>query len=189
MKIIFLDRDGVINRDPGFGGYVTSWEEFEFLPGALEAIKKLNQAGFDVIVISNQAGVAKELYTLQDLDEITKNMLKEVEKAGARIHAVHYCLHKDEDNCSCRKPKTGLFSQATKGLQASPVRNRRFSNGVNFSDTFFVGDNRRDVLAGKAIGCKTIFVLSGNTKLQDLDVKPDFIAKDLLVAVDKIVLH
>jgi histidinol-phosphate phosphatase family protein len=176
MKVIFLDRDGVINRDPGFGGYVTSWSEFEFLPGALEAIKKLNQAGFEIIVISNQAGVAKRLYTLEDLDEITKNMLKEVEKAGARIYTVHYCLHKDEDNCSCRKPKTGLFSQATKGLE------------VNFSDTFFVGDNRRDILAGKAIGCKTIFVLSGNTKLQDLDVKPDFIAKDLLAAVDKIVL-
>ncbi len=188
MKIIFLDRDGVINRDPGFGGYITSWDEFEFLPGALEALKKLSQAGFEVIVISNQAGVAKGLYTLEDLDEITKNMLKEVEKSGARIHAVHYCPHRDEDNCSCRKPKTGLFAQATKDLQASPIRNRRFSNGVHFTDSFFVGDNRRDILAGKAIGCKTIFVLSGNTKLKDLDVKPDFVARDLLNAVNKIVL-
>lgn len=176
MKIIFLDRDGVINRDPGFGGYVTSWEEFEFLPGALEALKKLSQAGFEVIVISNQAGVAKGLYTLEDLDDITKNMLRETEKAGARIRSVHYCPHKDEDSCNCRKPEIGLFHQATKGLE------------VNFADTFFVGDNRRDMLAGKAIGCKTIFVLSGNTKLQDLDVKPDFIARDLLAAVDKIVL-
>lgn len=189
MKAIFLDRDGVVNKDPGFGGYVTSWDKFEFLPGALEALKKLNQAGFEVIVISNQAGVAKGLYTIQDLDEITKNMLKEVAKSGARIRAVHYCLHKDEDNCSCRKPKTGLFSQATKALQASPVSPDIMSgsNGVNFADSFFVGDTRRDVLAGKAIGCKTIFVLSGNTKLEDLDVKPDFIARDLLDAVNKIV--
>jgi len=176
MKIIFLDRDGVINRDPGFGGYITSWKEFEFLPGSLEAIKKLNQAGFEITVISNQAGVAKGLYTLKDLDDITKNMLGEIEKAGGKIRSVHYCPHRDEDNCDCRKPKTGLFSHAAKGLQ------------VNFADTFFVGDNRRDVLAGKAIGCKTIFVLSGNTKLEKLDVRPDFVARDLLEAVDKIVL-
>ena len=176
MKIIFLDRDGVINRDPGFGGYVTSWKEFGFLAGALEAIKKLNQAGFEVIVISNQAGVAKGLYTLKDLDKITQNMLREVEKAGGRIYSVHYCPHKDEDNCDCRKPKVGLFSQATKGQK------------INFVDTFFVGDNRRDVLAAKAIGAKSIFVLSGNTKLEDLDVRPDYIARDLLNAVDKIVL-
>ncbi len=176
MKIIFLDRDGVINRDPGFGAYVTSWSEFEFLPGALEAIKKLGQAGFEIIVISNQAGVAKGLYTLKDLDEITKNMLKKIEKAGGKMRSVHYCPHRDEDNCDCRKPKVGLFSQATKGLQ------------MNFSDTFFVGDNRRDVLAAEAIGAKSIFVLSGNTKLEELDVKPDFIARDLLEAVDKIVL-
>ncbi len=177
MKLIFLDRDGVINRDPGFGGYVTTPEEFEFLPGSVEALKRLNQAGYAVIVISNQAGVAKGLYSRRDLDDITAKMIGELEKEGAKIYSVHYCPHRDEDNCTCRKPKTGLFSQAAEGLQ------------VDFSDTFFVGDNRRDVLAAKAIGCKSIFVLSGNTKLEDLDVKPNFIAKDLLEAVDKIVLQ
>ncbi|MBL7085355.1 MAG: HAD family hydrolase [Candidatus Omnitrophica bacterium] len=186
MKIIFLDRDGVINRDPGFGGYITCWKEFEFLPGALEALKRLNRAGYEVIVISNQAGVAKCLYTLKDLDEITQNMLREIEKAGGRIRSVHYCPHKDEDSCNCRKPETGLFSQATKGLQVNPAL--ACKGGVNFADSFFVGDNRRDVLAAKAIGCKSIFVLSGNTKLEELDVRPDFVAHDLLEAVEKIVL-
>lgn len=176
MKVIFLDRDGVINKDPGFGGYIKSWKEFEFLPDSLNALVKLNQAGFEVIVISNQAGVAKGLYALQDLDEISRNMLREVEKAGGKIRAVHYCPHRDEDDCDCRKPKTGLFSQATQGLE------------VDFTDTFFVGDNRRDILAAKAIGARSIFVLSGNTKLQDLDVRPDFIARDLSEAVDKIIL-
>ena len=177
MKIIFLDRDGVINRDPGFGGYVTSWREFEFLPGALEALKKLNQTGYEAIIISNQAGLAKGLYTQSNLDEMTRNMLEKIEQSGGKIRSVHYCPHRDEDNCDCRKPKTGLFFQATKDLQ------------VNFADTFFVGDNRRDMLAGKAVGCKTIFVLSGNTKLEDLDVKPNFIARDLLQAVDKVILN
>lgn len=176
MKVIFLDRDGVINRDPGFGGYVTSWEMFEFLPGALKALKKLNQAGFEVIVISNQAGVSKGLYTQQELERLTKNMLQEIERAGGKIRAVHYCRHQDSDNCNCRKPKTGLLTQAVKDLE------------VNFADTFFVGDNRRDILAAKAVGAKSIFVLSGNTTLEKLDVKPDFIAKNLLEAVDNIVV-
>ena len=176
MKVVFLDRDGVINRDPGFGGYVTTPEEFEFLPGSVEALKKLSQAGYEVIVISNQAGVAKGLYSQKDLDDITVKMVREVEKAGGKISSVHYCPHRDEDDCNCRKPRTGLFSQATEGLK------------IDFSDTFFVGDNRRDVLAAKAIGCKSIFVLSGIHRLEELGVQPDFVAADLLEAVDKIVL-
>ena len=176
MKVIFLDRDGVINKDPGFGGYVTSWQKFEFLPGSLEALRKLNQAGYEVIVLSNQAGVAKGLYTLKDLDEISTNMTREIEKAGGKISSVHYCPHRDEDNCGCRKPKTGMFHKATEGLE------------VDFADTFFVGDNKTDVLAAKDIGCRSIFVLSGITKLEDLDVRPDFVARDLLEAVDKIIL-
>lgn len=177
MKIIFLDRDGVINRDPGFGGYVTSWQKFEFLPGAPQAIKKLNQAGYEVVVLSNQAGVSKGLYSRQDLDEITENMLRELKKVGAEVRAVHYCLHQDNDNCTCRKPKTGLFFEATRDLE------------VNFADTYFVGDNRRDVLAAQGIGCKSIFVLSGNTRLEEMDAEPNFIAQDLLQAVEKIVLN
>ncbi|UCB57624.1 MAG: HAD family hydrolase [Candidatus Omnitrophota bacterium] len=177
MKIIFLDRDGVINRDPGFGDYVTSWQRFEFLPGAPEAIKKLNRAGYEVVVLSNQAGVSKGLYSRQDLNEITENMLRELKKAGAEVRAVHYCLHQDKDNCACRKPKTGLFFEATRDLK------------INFADTYFVGDNRRDVLAAQAIGSRSIFVLSGNTRLENLDVKPTFVAQDLLQAVERIVLN
>ncbi len=176
MKIIFLDRDGVINKDPGFGGYITSWEEFKFLPGAVEAIRKLNQAGFEIIIISNQAGVAKGLYSMEDLNEITENMLREIKKTGGRIRSVYYCPHRDEDNCDCRKPKTGLLFQASKGLE------------IDFTQTFFVGDNRRDILAAKAVGCQSIFVLSGNTRLEDLDIEPNFIARDLLEAVNNIVL-
>jgi len=177
MKAIFLDRDGVINRDAGFGGYITSWKVFEFLPGSLEALKKLNQAGFKVIVISNQAGVAKGLYSKEDLDELTQNMLKEIEASGGKIASVNYCLHQDEDNCDCRKPKTGMLTRVAHDME------------IDFSNTFLIGDSRRDILAGKAVGCKTIFVLSGNTKLENLDVKPNFIAGNLLEAINKIVLN
>ncbi|MFC1631537.1 D-glycero-beta-D-manno-heptose 1,7-bisphosphate 7-phosphatase [Candidatus Omnitrophota bacterium] len=176
MQAIFLDRDGVINRDPGNGGYVTSWGIFEFLPGSLQALKQLHQAGYNVIVISNQAGVAKGLYTKQALDQLTRNMQKEIAAAGGKLCSVNYCLHQDSDNCNCRKPKTGMLDRVARELD------------IDFSQTYFVGDNRRDILAGKAVGCRTIFVLSGNTKLENLDVKPDFIAKDLLDAVNKIIL-
>lgn len=174
MKTIFLDRDGVINKDLGW--YTTSWEEFEFLPGVLKALKVLNEADYFVSVVSNQAGVAKGLYAKDELNRITQNMLKKVEVEGGKISKVTYCLHQDSDNCQCRKPKAGLLLKASEGLN------------VNYKDTFFVGDSERDILAGKAVGCKTIFVLSGKAKLEDLDAKPDFIANNLLDAVKKIVL-
>lgn len=178
-KIIFLDRDGVINKDPE-GGYVKSPEDFEFLPGSLSAIKKLNSHGYDIIVISNQAGIAKGLYTKEDLKKVNAKMLSEIEKAGGRIRSTHYCIHRDEDNCLCRKPKVGLFRQATEGLS------------IDFKETFFIGDKRTDIEAGKRIGCRTILVLSGNTKKDDVlswQIKPDYIKKDLKEAVDWIIVE
>ena len=178
-KLIFLDRDGVINMDPGPGLYVTKWEEFQFLPGAINAIRRLNKEGYEIAIISNQAGVAKGLYTMDILDQITRNMVCEIEKRGGRIRSTHYCPHMDKDNCDCRKPRTGLFKTAIQGLT------------VNFKDTFFIGDGITDIKAGKDIGAKTIMVLSGKTSLKDRaqwDVEPDYIAQDLRDAVERIVL-
>src|SRR3990167_6553363 len=107
MKAIFLDRDGVINKYPGDTKYVTSWKEFRFLPNAKKAIALLTGKKYPIFVISNQAGVSKGLYTQDALNNITNRMLKALEKSGARISAVYYCTHRDEDHCSCRKPKAG----------------------------------------------------------------------------------
>lgn len=175
-KVIFLDRDGVINFDAGKGDYVRSHKQFEFIPGSPEAVKKLNQAGFKVVIISNQAGVAKGLYSEEDLNKITEKMIKGIEDAGARIHSVNYCVHQDEDNCDCRKPKPGNIIKASRELHYDP------------KNTFIIGDSRRDIMAGRLAGLKTIFVKSGNTKLEDLTVKPDYVAEDLKDAVDRIVL-
>ncbi|MBU4477937.1 MAG: D-glycero-beta-D-manno-heptose 1,7-bisphosphate 7-phosphatase [Candidatus Omnitrophica bacterium] len=176
-KIIFLDRDGVINKD--LNGYVTAWPEFEFLPNVLEAIKRLSELGFKVVVVSNQAGVAKGYYTAETLARITAQMLETVRAAGGRIFSVHYCTHRDEDDCICRKPKTGLFKQALAGIS------------VNLKETFFVGDNERDIEAGKKMGCRTILVLSGITKTKadvyNFKHRPDFIADDLWDAVERII--
>jgi D-glycero-D-manno-heptose 1,7-bisphosphate phosphatase len=180
LRLIFLDRDGVINVDPGPGLYVTRWGEFQFLPGAIDAIRKLTEEGYEIVVISNQAGVTKGLYTMEVLEEMTRNMVHEIEKRGGRLRSVHYCPHVDDDNCDCRKPRTGLLKTATQGLT------------VNFKDTFFIGDGITDIKAGKDIGAKTILVLSGKTSLKDRaqwDVEPDYIAQDLKDAVERIILN
>lgn len=177
-KIIFLDRDGVINKDPE-KGYIKRVEEFQFLPGSLSAIKKLNSYGYEVIVISNQAGIAKGLYSVEDLTKVNNNMLREVKKAGGKIKATYYCIHKDEDNCPCRKPKTGLIKQACEGLD------------IDIKKTFFIGDKKTDIETGKKAGCKTILVLSGKVKEErdtsSWSIKPDYIKRDLKDAVDWII--
>ena len=181
MKILFIDRDGVINKDPGGWtehSYVTRWEDFHFLPGAKEAIKRLNDSGYDIIVISNQGGVSKKYFSKIALDGLTEKMLKEIKSAGARIKKVYYCLHQDSDNCDCRKPKTGMFRQAEAEF------------GIKFAGIYFVGDGKTDIEAGKSAGLKTILVLSGKTeldKVEEWEVKPDHIVKDLAEAADLII--
>ncbi|MDD5424097.1 MAG: HAD family hydrolase [Candidatus Omnitrophica bacterium] len=179
-KVIFLDRDGVINVDPEFINeymYVTKWEEFRFIPRAKRAIRRLTDNGYSVYIISNQAGIGKGYFTKNDLSDITRKMQAEIGKAGGRIAGAYYCPHRKEEKCACRKPKTGLFKKALK-------------NGkIDFKSTYFIGDNIRDVVAGQAIGCRTILVLSGKTKRADirgaeLEARPDFIKRDLYEAVE-----
>ena len=178
-KVIFLDRDGVINKDPMEKGYVTEWNEFSFLPGAKEAIIKLNKAGFKIIIISNQAGIAKGIYTEDALSEITKNMLSEIERAGGHIEKAYYCVHKNEDNCDCRKPKVGLFEKALTELKLK----------INYSETYFIGDGITDMEAGKQFGLKTVLLMCGKTteeKLRRAGIKPDLICNNLPEAVDRV---
>ncbi len=176
-KIIFLDRDGVINKDRN--DYVRSWAEFDFLPNVFVALRKLKELGYKVIIISNQAGVSKGLYTETSLAEMTEKMLERIKRNSGSIHAVYYCNHRDEDNCSCRKPKIGLFKQALMG------------KSVDLNETFFIGDSQRDIEAGRNLGCKTILVLSGHTKTEqevaNFKFRPDFIAVDLLDAVESVI--
>ncbi|MFA5336183.1 MAG: HAD-IIIA family hydrolase [Candidatus Omnitrophota bacterium] len=179
-KVIFLDRDGVINVDPEFINeymYVTKWEEFKFIPRVKRAIKRLTDNGYSIYVISNQAGIGKGYFTKKALSDITGKMQAEIEKAGGRIAGAYYCPHRKEQKCACRKPKTGLFKKALK-------------NGkIDFKGTYFIGDNIRDVVAGQAIGCRTILVLSGKTSRADVrgakwEARPDFIKRDLYEAVE-----
>lgn len=178
MKAIFLDRDGVINKYPGDKNYVTTLKSFKFIPGSLDAIKKLSFAGYKIFVISNQAGVTKGLYSKKTLNSMTQLLKKRVALLGGKIQKVLYCLHTEEQNCSCRKPKDGLLKKATKGAK------------VDRKNSYFIGDSMRDVKAGNKFGCKTVLVLSGREKLKNSpawDASPDFIAPNLRTAAENII--
>ncbi len=175
MRVIFLDRDGVINQYPGDADYVKSWDEFRFLANAKSALKDLKAAGFLIFVISNQAGVSKGIYSKECLDRITENMLKELELEGIRLDGVHYCIHRDEDHCSCRKPKTGLLDQVISELQGKGIP-------LEPKNSFFIGDAIRDMETGRKAGLKTILVFSGKEKPENKkswSIQPDFTASSL----------
>ena len=182
MKIVFLDRDGVINQFPGDGNYVTKLKSFHFIKGSLEAIKILTENDYLIFVVSNQAGVARGFYSQDKLKHITRNMLRDIKKSGGKIKKVYYCTHFSDHGCNCRKPEIGSIKKAVKliGKTLRVVRGN-----------FFVGDTKSDILTGYNAGCKTILVLSGRAKRREVrgwGVKPDFIAKDLKTAA-KIVLE
>ncbi len=182
MKVIFLDRDGVINRYPGDSDYVKSWSEFHFLPEVKSGLKRLNDKGFKIFIISNQAGVSKGIYAQEDLDLITQNMLKELNDCKIDIAGVYYCTHLQEDSCSCRKPKTGLIDMAV-----AKLKNEGLEPELNQS--YFIGDTIQDIETGRAAGLKTILVFSGKEKPDNKDkwaIPPDYTAQDLSEAVDLI---
>jgi len=179
LKVVFLDRDGVINRYPGDSDYVKSWSEFHFLPKVKLALKRLSDSGFKFFIISNQAGVSKGLYSKEKLDLITKNMLKELGK-DIKIAGVYYCTHQEKDNCSCRKPKTGLLNLAI-------TRLKKQGKAIELGKSYFIGDTIRDMETGKKLGLKTILVFSGKERPKNKDtwqIQPDFTSSGLSEAVN-----
>jgi len=174
MKVIFLDRDGVINRD--LNSYVTEWDRFEFLEGSLLAMKKLTDAGYKIVITSNQAGIARGDYTTKELEVINENMMKEIGRVALKRPMAYYCIHIDEDNCNCRKPKPGMFKEAEKKL-----------GKIDYNATYFIGDQQRDMETAKNLGLRSILVLSGKSnsdQVKEWKFKPDYIKKNLLEAVE-----
>lgn len=178
-KYVFLDRDGVINKD-GDGwtkyGYITSVKDFYFLPGVTGALSKLASRGYKAVIISNQQGVARKIYSDNDLGAITEFFVKKVNEAGGNIAKVYYCTHLKEEDCACRKPKSGLFLKAKKEL------------GIrDLGGFFYIGDRERDIEAGKGAGLKTIAVLTGLSSRAEIRAwgnKPDYISGDLEEAAE-----
>ncbi len=150
MKLIVLDRDGVINYDSA--AYIKSPEEWRPLPGSLNAIARLNQEGFHVVVATNQSGIGRGMFEMATLNAIHAKMHQALAQAGARVDAVFFCPHTADDHCRCRKPKTGMFEDIAHRLNTSLA-------GVPM-----VGDSIRDVQAAAAVGASPMLVLTGNGK-------------------------
>jgi D-glycero-D-manno-heptose 1,7-bisphosphate phosphatase len=146
LRYVFLDRDGVLNRKMPEGVYVNDWTQFQWLPGAVEAIARMNRAGLTVIVVSNQRGIALGLFTVEQLELIHRNMQTYLAQHGARLDAIYYCPH-DVNECHCRKPDIGLFEQAFENLP-----------GANAHNSVAIGDSLSDIQAGQRMGMKTIFI-------------------------------
>ncbi len=180
-KVVFLDRDGVINEDLSF---IKTPEEFKLYPFAASAIQKLNKAGFLVIVVTNQSVIARNLCTIEILRMIHDKMETELGKEGAYIDKIYYCPHHPDEGfpeenrmfkkeCECRKPKPGMVMQAE----------REFN--IDISNSFLVGDSERDIQCGIAAGVSTVGVKTGNAVKGK--TQPDQMCKNLLDAVDLII--
>ncbi len=147
MKLIILDRDGVINHDSV--QFIKSPEEWRPIEGSLAAIARLSQAGYRVVVATNQSGVGRGLFDMDTLNAIHEKMVKAVTQAGGRIDGIFYCPHAADSTCNCRKPKSGMFEEIA----------RRFNVDLRGMPT--VGDSLRDMQAGLAVGCVPYLVRTG----------------------------
>lgn len=180
-KVVFLDRDGVINRDSP--DYIKSWSEFEFLPGSLEAIKLLTLNGFTTIVITNQSVINRKMVSGNVLDDIHTRMKQAVTSNGGQIKDIFFCPHVPEDRCQCRKPSPGLIFRAKQKYR------------IDIATSVMVGDSAKDIECARNAGCGyAVLVKTGNGSeaekiLKEKAITPDLIARDLLEAVGWIITH
>ncbi len=178
MKLVILDRDGVINQDSV--NFIKNPDEWIPIPGSLEAIALLNQSGFRVALATNQSGIARGLFDMVTLNAIHDKMHRALALVGGRIDAMFYCPHAAEDHCECRKPKTGMIEDI----------GRRFS--VELSEVYAVGDALRDLRAYADAGCKPILVRTGKGEetLTHCDLpKGTLVFADLNEAVQHIIME
>jgi len=147
IKLVIVDRDGTINHDST--EFIKSADEWEALPGALEAIARINHAGWHVVLATNQSGLGRGLFEVSDLNDIHTKMHHQLTALGGRIDAVFYCPHTPDEVCHCRKPASGLFEQIAERY------------GINLKGVPVVGDALRDLQAGVALGCEPHLVLTG----------------------------
>lgn len=147
LKLIILDRDGVINHESA--EFIKSPDEWVPIPGSLEAIARLNRAGYTVVVATNQSGVGRGLFDLDTLRKIHERMQREVARVGGKIDAIFFCPHAPEDHCDCRKPKPGLLLEIAK----------KFHHDLKNIPA--VGDSLRDIEAAQAVGAQPVLVRTG----------------------------
>lgn len=144
---VFVDRDGVINEERR--DYVTHWDAFRFLPGAIEAVVALARGGLDVLIVTNQSAINRGIVSYDDVERLHRRMLAALRRAGGRVRGVYVCPHTPDEGCACRKPKPGLLLQAAR------------EHHLDLSRCYLIGDKLSDMEAGQAAGCRCMLVLTG----------------------------
>jgi D-glycero-D-manno-heptose 1,7-bisphosphate phosphatase len=168
MKAIFLDRDGVLNRDSE--GFIRTPDEMEIMPGAPEAVARLNRAGYAAFVITNQSGIGRGIMTEEALAAVHAKLRAAMEAAGAHLTAIYHCPHRPDAGCECRKPRPGMVLQAAREY------------GVDLARSWFVGDKPIDIACGASAGCRTILVPTGLPSYYENPVftaEPDYVCADM----------
>ena len=180
-KVVFLDRDGTITEEKDF---VSRIEEIRFIPGSKEALKILRDLGYKLVIVSNQSGIARGRMTVEQVEKVNDFILKELEKDEVKIEGIYYCPHHPDENCDCRKPRTGMIRRVVQ------------DHHLKLKNSWMIGDKLSDVFLGRNIKGKSILVLTGYGQATKQKIKsnadgcdwhkPDYIAKDLLEAASYI---
>ena len=158
VPVIFLDRDGVINKPAPPHEYITDCADFAVLPGVYEALRIFRASGFRIFVVTNQRCIARKLATLEQVRSLHRHMLEDFREHGCSIDGVYICPHDDKDNCTCRKPKPGLLLQVQRDLEASGFT-------VGKKSSWMIGDSESDIEAGRNYGVNTFLVDGENHDL------------------------
>jgi D-glycero-D-manno-heptose 1,7-bisphosphate phosphatase len=173
-KAVFLDRDGTICKDVN---YLSRPEQLMIFPFAVEAVRLLNDNSFLAILVTNQSGIARGFFDEKALLEIHEKLVSELAEQNAKLDAIYFCPHNSGDNCSCRKPNTGMLEQATKDFS------------IDLENSWMIGDKAIDVETGFNAGTKTALVLTGygRKEFETLKRNPDIVAENLFEAIERII--
>lgn len=170
-RAIFLDRDGTLNSDSR--DYIKDLSDFRMFSFTPQALKILQKLGFKLILITNQSAIARGLTTQDEVEKIHEFLKKELLKSGVILDGIYLCPHHPDDNCLCRKPKTGNIFKAVNDFK------------IDTSKSYFIGDSEKDIETGAQAGCKTVLVQTGIDKKEETmnwRIAPDYIVEDLLYA-------
>ena len=160
MALVILDRDGVVNEDSD--AYIKSPDEWIPIPGSLEAIARLNHAGYRVVIATNQSGVARGLFGMAELDAIHQKLHTALARLGGQVDGIYFCPHGPDDGCSCRKPRPGLLDEI------------RARHGIDLTGVPAIGDSLRDLEAARMVGATPILVRTGKGRSAEHQLPADW---------------
>ncbi len=171
---VFVDRDDTLMVDVG---YCDNPDKVGLLPLAAEGLRLLSQAGFAIVLVTNQSGLGRGYFTERDLEAVNTRLRAELNARGADYDALYYCPHRPDEGCSCRKPRPGLILRAASEL------------GLDLASSYTIGDREWDIQAGKAAGTRTVLIANGTTGRNTDNLGADLIARNLVEAASLILAH